>query len=72
MRTALTRLYGRIESPTAFFETQYTSLRVGYRTWITSDMAGFAGVRRRVQSGHGRSSSYDENAIYAGVDMRFF
>jgi len=62
----------RIESPTAFFETQYTSFRVGYRTWITSDMEGFAGVRRRVQSGHGRSASYDENSIYAGVDMRFY
>lgn len=61
-----------IKSPTAFFETQYTSFRVGYRTWITSDMAGFAGVRRRIQSGEGRSVSYNENAIYAGVDMRFY
>lgn len=61
-----------VESPTAFFETQFTSFRVGYRTWLTSDVAAFAGVRRRVQSGKGRSSSYDENAIYAGVDMRFY
>lgn len=61
----------RIESPTAFFETTHTSFRVGYSTWITSDLAGFAGVRRTVQSGRGRSVSYDENAIYAGVDMRF-
>ncbi len=62
----------RVDSPTAFFETQYTSFRVGYRTWITSDLAGFAGVRRVVQTGEGRSISYDENAIYAGVDMRFY
>lgn len=62
----------RIESPTAFFETEYTTFRVGYRTWITSDMAGFAGVRRTVQTGKGRSASYDENTIYAGVDMRFY
>ncbi len=62
----------RIESPTAFFETTYTTFRLGYRTWITSDVAGFAGVRRTVQSGEGRSTSYNENAVYAGVDMRFF
>jgi uncharacterized protein (PEP-CTERM system associated) len=62
----------RLHSPTAFFETQYTTFRIGYTTWITSDLAGFAGVRRTIQSGEGRSSSYDENAIYAGVDLRFF
>lgn len=62
----------RLESPTAFFETQYTTFRVGYRTWITSDIASFAGVRRTVQSGKGRSADYDENAIYAGVDVRFY
>jgi len=73
-RSALDVVFDRrlIESPTAFFETQYTSFRVGYRTWLTSDVAAFTGVRRRVQSGKGRSSSYDENAIYAGVDMRFY
>lgn len=61
-----------IESPTAFFETQYTTYRLGYRTWITSDIAGFAGVRRTVQTGEGRSTSYNENAVYAGVDVRFY
>lgn len=60
------------ESPTADFETQFTSFRVGYRTWITSDMAAFAGMRRSVQSGKGRGASYDENAIYGGVDLRFY
>lgn len=63
------RLY---ESPTADFETKFTSFRVGYRTWITSDMAAFAGLRRSVQSGKGRGASYDENAIYGGVDLRFY
>ena len=62
----------RIDSPTAFFETEYSTFRVGYHTWITSDLAGFAGVRRTVQTGKGRSASYDENSVYAGVDMRFY
>jgi len=62
----------RIESPTAFFETQYTTFRVGYRTWITSDMAAFAGARRTLQMGEGRGASYNENAIYGGVDLRFY
>jgi uncharacterized protein (PEP-CTERM system associated) len=62
----------RIHSPTAFFETEYTTFRIGYTTWITSDLTGFAGVRRTIQNGKGRSTSYNENGIYAGVDLRFF
>jgi len=62
----------RIESATAFFETQYTTFRVGYRTWITSDLAAFAGARRTLQTAEGRGTNYNENAIYGGVDLRFY
>jgi len=62
----------RLDSPTAYFETEYTTFRIGYTTWITSDLAGFAGVRRTIQTGKGRSSAYNENAVYTGVDLRFF
>lgn len=62
----------RTHSPTAGFESQLTTMRVSYQTWLTSDMAGFAGVRRTIQSGNGLSARYDENAIYGGVDMRFY
>ena len=39
---------------------------------MVGDIAGFAGVRRTVQTGEGRSASYNENAVYAGVDVRFY
>ncbi len=62
----------RNDSPTADFETRLTTFRVGYRTWLTSDLSAFAGMRRTVQSGEGRSASYDENAVFGGVDVRFY
>jgi len=62
----------RIESATAFFETQLTTFRVGYLTWITSDLSAFGGVRRTLQTGEGRGSTYNENAVYGGVDLRFY
>ncbi len=62
----------RHDSPTAGFETELTTLRAGYRTWLTADTAAFAGVRRTEQDGRGTGASYDENAIYAGVDVRFY
>jgi len=61
----------RIESPATLLNADFTTLRLGYITWITSDMTAFGGVRRTLQSGEGRTSSYNENAIYGGIDLRF-
>lgn len=59
------------KSSTASFDTRLTTLRAGYTTQLTSDTTAFAGYRHTRQSGSGGSASYDENAIYGGVDMRF-
>lgn len=59
------------DSPTADFETRWTTWRLGYRARVTSDLTAFAGMRHTSQSGRNRGSSYDENAIYGGIDLRF-
>ncbi len=60
-----------VTSPTAGFATRFITLRAGYSTQLTSDTTAFTGIRRTQQRGNNGSSSYDENAIYAGVDVRF-
>ena len=61
----------RVSSPTAGFSSRFLILRAGYVTQLTSDTRAFAGMRHSRQRGENGSASYDENAIYAGVDVRF-
>lgn len=61
----------RNRSPSADFETDLTRLRLGYQRQFTRTTTGFAGVQRTEQDGSGSGVGYDENAVYAGVDMRF-
>jgi len=60
------------DSPTADFETRWTTWRLGYSTRVTSDLTAFAGMRHTSQSRRNRGSSYDENAVYGGIDLRFY
>lgn len=60
------------DSPTADFETRWTTWRLGYRARVTNDLTTFAGMRHTAQSGRNRGASYDENAIYGGIDLRFY
>ncbi|MFP5405547.1 MAG: hypothetical protein ACLGHY_04140, partial [Gammaproteobacteria bacterium] len=61
----------RVSSPTVGFASRLLIMRAGYSTQLTGDTTAFAGVRHSRQRGEHGSASYDENAIYAGVDVRF-
>lgn len=62
----------QVESPTAGFRNQFTTLRVGIVGQATPTVSAFAGARITRQDAQGRlGSKYDEHAIYGGVDMRF-
>jgi len=66
------RLDGRISEPaTGGFETRLATLRIAYLTRLTTDTRAFLGFRRAHQSGEGTSVTYDENAVFAGIDMQF-
>ncbi|RPH59975.1 MAG: hypothetical protein EHM83_15060 [Burkholderiales bacterium] len=60
----------RNTSSTADFDTHASTLRAGYVTQLTGSTAVFAGVRHTRQRASGSGAEYDENAIYAGIDMR--
>ncbi|MFA7667555.1 MAG: TIGR03016 family PEP-CTERM system-associated outer membrane protein, partial [Burkholderiaceae bacterium] len=62
-----------VESPTADFENQLTTVQAGLSSRIDRGTTVFGGLRHSTQStrGRGTASPYDENAIYGGVDFRF-
>jgi len=61
----------RNDSSTANFDTRATILRLGYLTQLTSSTAVFTGVRHTRQRASDGGLEYDENAVFAGFDMRF-
>lgn len=61
----------RHSSSTAGFNTRVLTLRAGYTMQLTSDTGLFTGIRRTRQTASGIAVTYDENAVYGGLDMRF-
>lgn len=72
-RSSINVVLGRRKntSTTAGFETRLTTLRATYVMQLTSDTAAYFGARRAEQDGSGGGSSFDETAVFAGVDVRF-
>jgi uncharacterized protein (PEP-CTERM system associated) len=62
-----------VESPTAGFDTELTTLHAGISSQVNRGTTLFGGLRHTSQSTDGRGTArpYDENAIYGGVDFRF-
>lgn len=52
-------------------ESRFTSMNASYLTRLTSDMTAGVGVRRSIQKSSGGAYSYDENAIFGTLDMKF-
>lgn len=67
----LTVNYRANASSTADFDTRMTTLQIAHILRVTRDTLTSLGVRHSRQTASGTATSYTENAVFGGIEMRF-